>query len=183
MYPPKVIGKDPPSVFGRPDKASRKFPDQLLRVIQSKEFDLVLAESSRHEVMEIADYLDEVPSLCKLRCYPLNPLQALDALDPTGVAFGQVLLRLQEICTPRMRFPLSQLLPVRLLNVNENHITSSRFSDTFRGTFCGLDVCVRRLTDASISPPWKVKKGCTDRATVDRLTFPNGFNRYFIERP
>jgi len=82
-----------------------------------------------------------------------------------------------------MCIPSSHILPVRLLNINENHITSGGFSDTFQGTFCGLDVCVRRLRDSSTGPPQKVKKGRADRATVNDSTFLNDFHRYCTERP
>jgi len=149
------MGKLPPTVFRHLDK-STKFPEQLLDVINHRGF--ASHSSPIDEAMEIADYLDQVPSLYQLRCHPLNLPQALDELDHTSAAFVQVLLNLERICMSRTYIPSSHIIPARLLNVDESHTTSGGFSDTFQGTFCGLDVCVRRLRDASTDLPRKVEK-------------------------
>ena len=73
--------------------------------------------------------------------------------------------------------PSSHVLPIRLLNINEDQLASGRCSNVFRGTFRGKEVCVKRLRVDSTGSPEKVKKGHTHHTTVHRSPFANLFQQ------
>ena len=101
----------------------------------------------------------EYPLSADSSCHPLRPPQVLDDLDPAGIAFRQVLQKLQGICTSRMYLPSSHLLPVNLLNINATHLASGGSSDIFQGTYRGREVCVKRLRVSSTGSCEMITKG------------------------
>ena len=83
----------------------------------------------------------------------------LDDLDPAGVAFRQILQKLQGICISRTCIPSSYVIPMNLLNINKKYLASGGFSDIFQGTYRGREVCVKRLRVSATDTPGKVTKG------------------------
>jgi hypothetical protein len=107
------------------------------------------------------DHMDKVPPFVDSSSHPLNLPQALIDLEPTSVAFGQILRKLQKICTSRMRLPSSYILPADELNINGGPFATGGFSDVFNGTYRGSVVCVKRLRVASTSSLENIRKGFT----------------------
>ena len=106
----------------------------------------------------------EYPLSADFGRHPLRPPQVLDVLDPAGVAFRQILQKLQGICTSRMYIPSLHLLPVNLLNVNATHLASGGSSDIFQGTYRGCKVCVKRLRVSSTGSYEMITKGRIHRS-------------------
>jgi len=95
----------------------------------------------------------------------------LDDLDPAGIAFRQVLQKLQGICSSRTLIPSSHTIPVDLLNIDKSPFGSGGFSDVFQGTYSGCVVCVKRPRMSAASSSERVTKGHTPRSDVKRPLF------------
>ena len=94
----------------------------------------------------------------------------LDTLEPTSATFRRTLRKLQELCTSQIRVPSSHLLKVELLNINKERIASGGFSDVFRGTYDGGEVCVKKLRVSSTGNSQKVTKGRIHRGNCQAFT-------------
>jgi len=55
------------------DGSVPQFSDQLHDILGRREFDERISTLQTDDLMEAIDYLDKVPSLCRLGCRPLNP--------------------------------------------------------------------------------------------------------------
>jgi len=86
----------------------------------------------------------------------LNPLQALDNLDPTTTTFSGTLSELQEICASRSVLPSSHVLSNDQLIIEEEPFAFGGYSDVYKGTLSNLGVCVKGLRVDSAD---KARKG------------------------
>jgi len=58
-----------------------------------------------------------------------------------------------------MHLPLSHVLSADLLDISGSPFAFGGYSDVFKGTYAGLEVCVKRLKVDSTDSPEKVIKG------------------------
>jgi len=65
-----------------------------------------------------------------------------------------------------MRLPSSHILSTDLLDTGGSPLALGGYSEIFKGTYAGLDVCVKRLKDDSTRSPERVVKGrvCRDQS-------------------
>ena len=104
-------------------------------------------------------------------------------LSPTSVAFRRALRKLQGVCASRGVLPQSHALLANQLNVSEEPFASGGYSDVFKGTLSGSEVCVKELRVASTSNPEQAKKAIIRLTTIGPLPFTNASDRCFTERP
>ena len=98
-------------------------------------------------------------------------------LPSTGIAFERTHRKLQRICTSPMLLPPSYLLTAEALLVEEPPFFCGDFSDAYKGTCNGSQVCVKKLRIASASDLGPATKGDTRRyhcRYTSVLTTPTG---------
>ena len=75
----------------------------------------------------------------------LRLAQALDILEPSGVASRKCLRELRSVCSDRGMLPTSYTIPSHLLDVHPQPFTFGGFGDVYHGTFDGSRVCIKRV--------------------------------------
>lgn len=85
--------------------------------------------------------------------------QAAETLPSTGMAFERTHRKLQKICTSPILLPLSHRLSTGTLLIEERPFACGGFSDVYKGTYDGSQVCIKKLRLASASDSGPATKG------------------------
>ena len=88
----------------------------------------------------------------------LRLAQALNVLEPSGVASWKCLRELRSLCGKMRILPTSYTLSSHLLDIHPQPFAAGGFGDVYHGTLDGSSVCVKRVRVYIQDNPEKVLK-------------------------
>jgi hypothetical protein len=130
------------------DRSSPNFHDQLSNVLYGPEYKQCVQNLQGEDLVWLVDYLDKVRRHISLPHTPLNPVQALDDLDPSGAASRKCLRELKKICGTRAILPTSHTVSSGIIDTRLDLFAGGGYGDVYTGTLGGSKVCVKFIRDA-----------------------------------
>ena len=106
----------------------------------------------------LVNFLDRVRLSLPPRLKAHNTAQALNTLEPSGVASRKCLRELRSICGNRGILPTYYTLPLYLLDIHPRPFASGDFGDVYQGTFNGSRVCIKHLRVSAQDDPKRILK-------------------------
>ncbi|KAF9791269.1 kinase-like domain-containing protein [Thelephora terrestris] len=158
------------------ERSSPNFPDRLINVLSRE--NLV-----RHEFLArlrggdnawLIEYLDNVCVCVRLYSFHTEPAQALDTLDPVGLAHQKCLDVLRSICFILKRLPRSYILDISSFVPVDGPTSNGPYEIIYAGSINGSNACAKKL-NPSLSSEWShVEKWNLDQIVKwGRLMHPN----------
>ena len=127
------------------NRSSPDFSDKLDKILHSQAYEECAKNLDREDLVWFVDYLDKVHRHNPLPRSPLNPVQALDSLNPSHSASRKSIRELRSVGSTHMILPTSYTIASDRLTVDPLPFASGGFGDMHNGTLDGKAVCVKRL--------------------------------------
>lgn len=125
--------------------SSPDFHDKLCEILYSEEYAQRGKNLEGSDWVWLIDFLDKVRHHISISRSFIKSVQALGRPDPSGKASRKCLLELRSICSSRMVLPSSYILWSQDLKIEALPFAFGGFSDVFKGTFKGSQICVKRI--------------------------------------
>ena len=129
----------------RLDRSSPDFDNQLYDILSGQEHVQCEKDLEHGDSVWLIEYLDEVRRRTAIPHSPPMQAQVLDFLDPSSPASRKCLRELRIMCGTRAIIPASYMLPPQLLEISSIPFAYGCSCDVYRGTFDGLEVCIKRF--------------------------------------
>ena len=137
---------------------SPDFQDQLFNAVCEKEYAECVLDLEGDDPTWLVNFLDKVRLFLPHWLDTYNTAQALNILQPSGVASRKCLDELRSICGNRGILPTSYTLPLHLLDIHRRPFASGDFGDVYQGTFDGSRVCIKHLRVSAQDDPKRILK-------------------------
>ena len=126
------------------DRSSAQFPERLDELLQDEGWVKDIQCLSRHRLMELVDYLDNVRLISTPTKSCSSSPQILDGLDRTGSQFKEGLHALRKICGSRAILPATYLVSGKL-SINTTRIVKfGIYGEIYKGSLDDADVCIKK---------------------------------------
>ena len=140
------------------DGSSPQFPEQLGELLQYEEWAEHLQPLPEGELVELIDYLDSVSFISTPTEFCLSSLQILDGLDRMSSPFRDGLRVLRRVCSSRAILPTTYGMPGKFSLSAAVPVASGGFSDVYKESFGGADVCIKQLRRYAKDDPVKIQR-------------------------
>ena len=140
------------------DRSSAQFPERLDELLQDERWIKDLKRLSRHRLMGLIDYLDNVRFISMPSKPCSSSLQILDGLDRTGSQFREGLYVLRELCGSRAIVPATCLVSGKLSFSTTMITVSGESGEIYKGSLGDADVCIKRLGTTARNWPAKIRQ-------------------------
>ena len=125
------------------DRSSAQFPERLDELLRDERWMGDIQRLSRHKLVELIDYLDNVRLISMASKSYSSSLQILDGLDRTGSQFRKGLYVLQELCIWRATLPTTYLVSGKLSFSNPMIAIPGGYRDRYKGSLSDADICIK----------------------------------------
>ena len=140
------------------DRSSPQFPEQLGELLQDEEWVEHLQPLSEGELVDLIDCLDSVSFISTPTKFCLSSLQILDGLDRMSSPFRDGLRVLRKVCSSQAILPTTYGMPGKFSRSAVVPAASGGFSDVYKESFDGTDVCIKRLRRMDQDDPLKIQR-------------------------
>ena len=128
------------------DRSSAQFPERLDELLQDEGWMEDIQNLSRHRLMELIDYLDNVRLISTRTKSCSSSPQILDGLDRTGSQFKEGLHTLRKLCGSRVILPATCLVSGKL-SISTTIMIIPGYREIYKGSLGDADVYIKKYLE------------------------------------